>query len=355
MTHHLNMIKNIRRSLLFLSIFIKSALSAGSSQPIVLDKQVCLSPNHNPSTVTSVDFHPDSRLFCATFPQNNCLVFYRFDNSGRACVFQILQATSSKLNSPQHALFSKDGQSVIVANGNGQTFNLYQCEANGFYWRKPVAVLPFPSPTEIFRPQGMAMSPDGRYLAVALGGAKKLPRSVVALYRIDQPGTELMQLRLLDLLQSDEIETGVPKGIAFSPDGSCLLVTLSETDSVALYAMDLHLKTIVPEPRQVLRGQTCGLSSPGGVRFTAGGDSFAVSNKDTLTFYTYDQVNNLIVNHVPSSIMENPVEKPGFPRGLAFSPDGKYMTVSRFDPDLIAENSNWENKKKDSVTVYQFE
>jgi WD40 repeat protein len=350
-------IKNIKYYLLIFNMFIQLSLSADLNQMSSSPIQVLSNTNSDPSLVNSVDFHPKKQLFCVTFTHNHSIVIYQLDESDEVTIFQTLQGPLSKLSHPQHALFSIDGESLVVANWTNQTFNIYCTDLNGFYQEEPIAVMPFPSPTESFRPHGMAFSPDGKYLAVAFGASKQDPRAI-ALYQMDELGTAQVRFKLLSLLQGKEIERGIPKGIAFSPDGSCLLVTLSETNSVILYALDLLNKRIISTPRQILSNVTSQLSRPEDVRFTAEGNYFAVSNSDinTITFYMYDRGNNYIADLSPSSILENPDAKLSFPHGLAFSSDGKYLAVSQFGPVVFDKDSNlssWGNERRDSVAVYK--
>ncbi|PJD95006.1 MAG: hypothetical protein CK425_09685 [Parachlamydia sp.] len=347
----------MKRYLLVLVLFIQSGLSADLKQMSPVPIQVLLNASSDPSLVNSVDFHPNALLFCVTFTHNNRIVIYQLDESDRANVFQVLQGTLAKLSCPQHALFSKDGKSLVVANWCNQTFNVYHTDLNGFYQEAPTAVIPFPMPTDSFRPHGMAFSPDGNYLAVAYGASKQYPRAV-ALYQVDDLATAQVHFRLLSLLEGNEIEAGIPKGIAFSPDGSCLLVTLSETNSVILYPLDLSNEKIISTPRQILSGIASQLSRPEDIKFTADENCFAISNsdKDTITFYRYDRDNNYILNPVPSHIIENPEAGLCFPHGLAFSFDGKYLSATQFGPVIFDQDSNlssWGNERRDSVVIYK--
>lgn len=311
----------------------------------------------NPSLVNSVDFHPKANLFCVTYTHNNRVIIYQIDEDDRVTTFQVIENTPSKLSCPQHALFSPGGTSLIVVNWWSQTFNIHIADLNGLYQQAPIAVLPFLLPTDNFRPHGMAFSPDGNYLAVAYGASKQDPKAI-ALYQVNEPGTSQMSFSLLSLLQGDEIERGIPKGIAFSPDGSCLLVTLSETNAVIIYTLDLSRGEIVSTPRQILKGLTTLISRPEDIKFTVDGNYFAISNssKDSITFYRYDNKYNSILDYSPSHIMENPEANLSFPHGLAFSADGKYLSVTQFGPVLFDENSNlssWGTERRDSVAIYR--
>jgi len=336
---------------------MQSGLSADFNQINPSPIQVLLNTNANPSLVNSVDFHPNARLLCVAFTQNHSIVLYQIEESGEAVIHQILQGALSQLSCPQHALFSKDGESLIVANWCNQTFNIYDTDSNGFYQEVPTAVIPFPSPTESFRPHGMAFSPDGTILAVAYGASTQYPRAI-ALYQVSNLGTAQVHFRFLSLLQGNEIETGIPKGIAFSPDGSCLLVTLSETNSLILYTLDLLNEKIALTPKQILKGEISQLSRPEDIKFSAEGKYFAISNsdKDSITFYIYDNKNNSILSPSPFYILQNPRAKLSFPHGLAFSADGTYLFVTQFGSAIFDKDGNlcaWGTERSDSVAIYK--
>lgn len=350
-------IKNIQFNFLIFAIFIYASLRGDLNQMNPSPIHVLRNANSEPSLVNSVDFHPNAQLFCVTYTHNNQIAIYKMIENDRARIIQVFQSKRTKLSCPQHALFSRDGQSLLVANWCNQTFNVYQADLQGMYQQVPSSILPFFTPSANFRPHGMAFSPDGNYLAVAFGASKLQPRAI-ALYQVNNLGTEQANFRLLHLLRGNEIEAGIPKGITFSPDGACLLVTLSETNSVINYTLDYSMDRIISTPRQVLSGAFSQLSRPEDIKFTADGNYFAVSNSsnDTVTFYMYDKENNSIVNYSPSYIIENPDAELSFPHGLAFSSDGKYLAVTQFGPVLFDENSNlssWGNGRRDSVALYK--
>lgn len=351
------MIKSITLFWLAFSVFFGVDLDADLSTPSHSRIHLLMNPHPTPSLVNSVDFHPTKNVFCVTFTHNHSVVIYQLDEADRVSIVQVLQNDLSKLCCPQHALFSRDGKDLVVANWCNQTFAFYHADVNGMYQQAPISILPFPAPAEDFRPHGMAFSPDGNYLAVAYGASRQYPRAV-SLYHVNLLGTAQVSLRLLDWLQGDEIEAGIPKGITFSPDGSCLLVTLAESNSVHVYPLDLSNERVIPVPRQVLGVASSLLSRPEDIKFTVDGRYFAVSNsdKDTVTFYSYDRDNNYVVSDIPSHIMENPEAQLCFPHGLAFSPDGNYLVVTQFGPVLFDEQgdlSSWGKERKDSVALFK--
>lgn len=360
MSKDLKLLKDILKGfLLILSIFTHSGLGASLKQINPSPIHVIKNPNTSPSFVNSVDFHPRKNLFCVTFTHNNNIVIYKLNKADKIHVFQVLKNPSSQLSCPQHAVYSKDGRSLVVVNWCNQTFNVYHTDPKGFFQPAPITVIPFSSNLFDYRPHGIALSPDGKYLAVAYGASRQHPRAV-ALYLVNGLETAQPDFQLLSLLQDEEITKGIPKGIAFSPDGSCLLVTLADTKSVAVYTIDWPHESIIPIPRQILRGPSTLLSRPEDIKFTAKGNYCAVSNsdKDTLTFYKFDKKNNYFVHDAPSYTIENPEAQLCFPHGLAFSSDGKYLVVTQFGPVVFDQDSNlssWGNERKDSVAVFKLQ
>lgn len=338
-------------------MFIRSLFGSDLNHIMSSPIQMLMNTNSRPSLINSVDFHPNSHLFCATFTHNNSVVIYQLDETNVATIFQVLKGPSTKLSYPQHALFSKDGRSLIVSNWVNQTFSVYRLGAKGVYQDLPTAIFPFLLPNDNFRPHGMAFSPDGKYLAVSFGASKKHPRAV-GLYKIIDLATGAPRIKLLSFLQGDEIHMGIPKGITFSPDGTCLLVTLSETNKVSIYSIDREKECILCPPRQILVGNSTLISRPEDIKFTADGDYFAITNssQNTITFYKYDINSNVILDESPSYIIENPEAQLLFPHGLAFSSDGKYLSITQFGSVVFDENDkliSFGKKRNESVTIHR--
>lgn len=304
-----------------------------------------------PSLVNSVDFHPSSNKFCVTFTHNDRVVIYELDPEGIPKVFQTLSKAGSKLCKPQHALFSPDGHLIIVANWHNRTFTIYRESELGTYLQKPVSVISFPSDNS-YRPHGMAYSPMDNYIAITFGASYNDPRAVALYEMIDEK-----RLILRDLIQTKEIDEGIPKGVAFSPDGTHILVTLSETNSVIVYPIDRDERKLITTAQQIIEGSETNLFRPEDIKLTADGDFIAVSNSaiDTITFYRYDREQNLIIDNAPALTMKNPEAMLTFPHGLAFSPDGQFLAVTQFGPVEFSEDGHlisWGTERQDSVALY---
>jgi DNA-binding beta-propeller fold protein YncE len=242
--------------------------------------------------------------------------------SGQPQLIQSLTNPESLLSEPQHAVFSPDGEKIVVANWTNQTLTIYKCEESGLLGKKPLAVIPAKGMLAHHKPHGMAFSPCGNLLAIAYG-AESYYRRAIALFCMTRMGCELASV----------VETAkIPKGITFSPDGSCLLVTFSDANSLAIFNLDRQNQTILPIPRQIIQGAQSKISRPEDVKISPDGSYCAVTNSDqnTVTFYPFDQNSNWITQNTPSCVLQNPTSQLCFPHGIAFSPDGCFLAITQF-------------------------
>lgn len=295
---------------------------------------VC-NPGPRYSLINSVDYHPSQNLFCVTCTQSNRLLLYSINAEGKPELVQSLTNPLADLSQPQHAVFSPDGEKMVVANWKNQTFTVYQREDRCWFRQQPVAVIPSPSVLAAHKPHGIAFSPCGNYLAVANGSATYHGRGI-ALFQVVKQG---LDFKLVHLLQ--EIP-GIPKGITFSPDGTCLLVTFSDTNSLVIFDLSEDKKAILPTPRQVLQGEESQIFRPEDVKVSPNGNYCAISNSEQhiVTFYSFDSTTNRILQSSPCDILQNPEANFYFPHGLAFSPNGKFFLVTEFGQVSILEDGS---------------
>ncbi|HSW87428.1 MAG TPA: YncE family protein [Rhabdochlamydiaceae bacterium] len=279
--------------------------------------------DHQYSLINSVDFHPQENLFCATYTHNNKISFYEIDSNHRPYFLQSFHNPEARLSEPQHAVFSPDGNKLAVANWTNQTLNVYHREGNGFFCEKPVSVISSPDILQQCKPHGIAFSPCGNFLAVAYGASNHYERAI-ALFQSKGSGLECVSV-----LKNTEL-SGTPKGITFSPDGSCLLVTLCEANSIVIF--NIENQAISPVPKQTIQGLNTCISRPEDVKLSPDGSYCAVSNsdRDTVTFYPFDQKSNSILQSDPCYVLQNSDAQFHFPHGMAFSSDGSYLLVTQF-------------------------
>lgn len=287
--------------------------------------------------INSVAFHPNEDLFCAAFSSVNQLINFKIDRFGQARVHQVIKTTDALLDGPQHVVFSADGSKIFAVNWGGENFTIYQREQGERYASRPVACIPFPEPLAGFKPHGMDISRSGKLLTVAFGWITDHKRAL-GLFSVDDDGT---QLRLLDWLEEEQL-MGVPKGVAFSPDESCLLVTYADMNCICIYNIDHLAGRLDPVPKQIFEGAATRLFRPEDIKLARDGCSITVSNSeaDCVASYSFDRVNNRITDKTPTHVLENPDAHMRFPHGIAFSPDGALLVVSQFGPLPVTSNGN---------------
>ncbi|MGE5196154.1 MAG: WD40 repeat domain-containing protein, partial [Anaerolineae bacterium] len=292
------------------------------------------------SLINSVDFHPQKNLFCVTYTHNNKIILYTIDANNKPQLFQSLTNPSAGLSEPQHAVFSPNGEKIVVANWTNQTLILYECEKNGFFSKKPLAIIPSPIALNHCKPHSLTFSPCGNYLAIAYGAASKYGRAI-ALFHMAENIRKKVDLKLVSLLEETLGYFGIPKGVAFSPDGTCLLVSFTETNSLVIFNIDKN-HSIDPVPRQIIQGQDTRISRPEDVKVSSDGNYCAITNSDqhTVTFYTFDKKSNLIMENTPCFILQNPEAELHFPHGIAFSADGSFLAITQFGSIYVTEDGN---------------
>lgn len=312
--------------------------------PIAVIKNPC--PKY--TLINSVEFHPSENFFCATFTQGNRLVLYSIDGRGTIKIQQTLANPFASLSHPQHAVFSQHEEKLIVANWTNQTFTIYLGNGNFFFYQPPT-VLASPHSLQKYKPHGIALSPCGNFLAVAYGAAFQFEKGV-AVYRIK---TLKRDLELVDVLKADEAPYGIPKGITFSPDGSTLLVTFSDTNKLGLFHFDKENQRILRLPRQVIEGPETGICRPEDIKLSPDGKCCAVTNSEqhTVTFYPYDPLQNCLQQSTPIYCLQNPEGELCFPHGLSFSPDGAFLAITQFGS--IHVNSDGGLSWDDSINPYE--
>ena len=288
------------------------------------------------SLINSVDFHPKENLFCVTHAQGNRVVLYRLNAMGIPALEQVLSNPAALLSEPQHAAFSADGTKIAVANWTNQTITIYQKGEVGFQ-PSPIACIPPPPSLTSKKPHGIAFSPCGNFLAVAYGAAPCYGRAI-ALFRVLKEGTSY---ELASLLEGESMLPGIPKGIAFSPDSTCLLVTFADTNQLCIFSVT-STATIALPPKQIVQGSESLISRPEDVKISPDGHTCAITNSDqnSVALFSFDPHTNQITLPHPISTLKASF---CFPHGIAFSPDGKFLLITEFGSVQVSPegNINW--------------
>lgn len=312
-------------------------------------KPICtvLNPCKNYSLINSVDFHPKEHLLAVTYTFGNRVVLYKHAKVGN---LQISQTLDIPHGAPQHAVFTPDGETLVVANWLSQEFTIYRRE-NGQFNSVPDATISKTKELAAFRFHGIAFSPCGRYLAVAYGATSEYDRAL-AIFHFDP---KKLTLKLTCAYRGEEEVSGVPKGITFSPDGNAILVTFSDKNSLEVFNFSKISGKMAPHPRQIVQGNRTGIFRPEDVKISPDGTLCAISNSEvhTVSFFPFNARTNTITRQHPLYTLSDLT----FPHGLAFSADQKYFCVTQFGPIKTDEKGNiyWNGLEahESKVTLYK--
>lgn len=339
----------------FISFFCFSVWIFLTKALFCIEPDIFIENDQNTWTlINSVSFHPKKNIFCVTFTQQHRLGLYQIGEKGDTIPIQMIQNPTANLEAPQHAIFSADGNDIIALNWISCSFNIYSLSESGLYQESPRAVIYSDLCANGYRPHGMALASSGDFLAVAYGFCRNAP-SMIALYQMYDLHTDHPTFLLIDCIEDEYVTQGVPKGIAFSKNNQALIVTFSETDSLAVFSIENG--KINKKPSQVLQGKHTKLSRPEDVSFCFDGTYCAVSNssEDNVSFYRFDGKKNIFTSEIPFYVLTTKNRPLTFPHGLAFSPNGKYFVVTQFgsvvaDPDVGVFPGK--GKKKEGIFVF---
>lgn len=304
-------------------LFLTAYLSAVELVPVDFISSPC--PSY--SIINSVDFHPHKNQFCVTFTHGNRVDIYELSSKGALDKLQTLSNPEAAFSNPQHAVFSTDGDSLVVTNWTNDTLAIYARQTNGSFSSAPISIVPFSRGLNNHKPHGMAFSPKENLLAIAFGASSYYGRAI-GLFRIIKEGSCEMVDLYKDLF-------GIPKGITFTPDGKSLLVTFSDDHSLCVF--DLLNDTLSRTPRQIIQGG--GIFRPEDVKISPSGNYLAITNSDHhfVSFYPFDQASNSIASSTPLDLFQGTLI---FPHGMAFSPQGNFFLITEFGPIYTSEGGD---------------
>lgn len=281
--------------------------------------------------INSLAFHPSDNDFCATYSGKCLLVLYRIEASGRVRMLQKIHGEATQLTVPQHTVFTRDGNGLLAVNWVGESFTLLRRPGrDAAFDITAAAVVPFPPRLAGYKPHGIEVSPSGRFVAVAFGASSDRPKAL-AVFRCEAQGAALT---LLTVVEGPGLP-GIPKGIAFSPDETRLLVTFSDAHAncLCVFGFDPASGVLDQQPQQTVSDH--GLCRPEDIKFSHDGGHVLVSNSgaNTVDAYRFDAAAGRIPSEVPEqTLTDGRVSPLNFPHGVAVSPDGAFLVVSQFGP-----------------------
>lgn len=288
-----------------------------------------------------IAFTPDGNYVAiANAAANNILFFLTstcstLNNSGPPAF--ILNSSNTSLSYPHDIDFSPNGSHLAVASGDSNRVTIHQKnEDDGYYSQTPLAILNG-SDASVIAVNAVKYSPTGKCLAVCdLQGHK------ILLYRYQDDNYELLPYQVIQ----DSIETlDRPDGVAFSSDGSLLVVTSHGTHSVLIYERLADTEEhYTSTPVEMIKGvETC-FCFTHSVSFHPLDDTLAVSSaggRKTLALFTKTSQTAPYYGSTPSQIIEvyNPetihlqinANEEGGVKGISFSRDGEILGICASD------------------------
>lgn len=312
--------------------------SCGSKTIVVDDLPITIIGNNGSGLghPEGIAFTPSGDFIAVANAGINTISFYkRRDSTYETSPSFILQNPQSQLSYPHDVSFSPDEKYLAVANGANSSITIYKKSSiHSFYDEAPIAVIKGEASTV---PHAVKFAPIGNTFAVA-----NVWGNSIALYhyhedKYDQSPYQVI-INPVDILNR-------PDGLAFSSDGELLAVTSHGNHSVVLYQRIPHSQGLYsPEPIEILQGEETHFCFTHSVSFHPSNDYLAVSSaggKKTLSIFK--KVSNQFPRYstFPEQTLEiyNPdalhlrdqFPEEGGVKGIAFSPDGKQISLCASD------------------------
>lgn len=192
--------------------------------------------------------------------------------------------------------------------------------------------------SQLYRPEGVAFSPSGDYVATA-----NLFANSIMFYRREGISGSIYKTTPAYSIQGVKSKLHLPHDLSFSPDGRHLAVANRQANSITIYAKN-QKGTFRSQPIAIIQGQFSELSTPSSVRYSPEGNILAVANTEshTITFYRYRRNE---YSQKPYQIIKDEHLLTSV-NSLDFSKDGKLLAVADIEKNtvhLFQKNPNSEN------------
>lgn len=175
--------------------------------------------------------------------------------------------------------------------------------------------------SELDRPEGVAFTPSGNYVAVA----NSLANTITFYNQID---VGIYENTVSFSISGATSQLDYPHDLSFSPDGNHLAVANRHGNTITIYKKNGFDNTYDSIPFAIITGEASQIMGPDAVTYSPVENIIAVANKYTnsLTFYHYQKDK---YEQVPYQVIQNAFLK--VPDGLAFSRDGALLAVTSHD------------------------
>ncbi len=181
-------------------------------------------------SLSDVGISPDGRTAVASVCEGGYLAVLKLEDGH-------LVATEQKLSTcgkPYRVVMSPDGDFALTA-GSGQSAPNADAVTVVDLKMDPIRTVDYvPVPPE---PESLEISPDGKLVAVVLMNGSS--RAVDHPMRSEEGVLAILARRGRSFVKTQELPVGrIPEGVAFSPDGKCIIVQCHAERRLWLFAVD---------------------------------------------------------------------------------------------------------------------
>jgi Tol biopolymer transport system component len=246
------------------------------------------------SSTFETSWSPDGRMLAVAHTGTPPLKIY--ERSGTT--FTKLADPASALSAGSTIAFSPDGR--FLAEGGGASVFLIIYERSGTTFTKLADPASMPGQGV----NGLAWSPDGRFLAVA-----HTTNVTIRITIYDRTGTTFTKVT-----NPATQPTGSAAGCCWSPDGRFLAVSHATTPFITIYERTDTTFTKLTDPGSLPAG-----NGSGGIAFSPDGRFLAMGHSTTPFITIYERSGNTFTK------LPNPATLPGAAGGCSWSPDGSLL------------------------------
>lgn len=244
--------------------------------------------------------------------------------------FNIISGEESGLSRPEGIAFTPDGKYIAVANSDGSSIVFYE------FGRSNIPVFELKGPeTLLYYPHDVSFSPDGKYLAVA----NRLGNMVTIYKRNENEFT--FSLRPIHVIKEASF-SGVG-AVAYSPTENILAIGDTFSNRVLIY-------TFNAEEYQKTPCCSIGVSLVDGLNFSPDGKFLGATSHGThsVLFFEHRSKRGNLFTTEPVHIIKGEDSFLKYPHSLCFHPTKDYIAISSAGGS--ADVNFYQNEKPDQCS-----
>ncbi len=266
-----------------------------------------------------IAFSSTGTLLAVANSNNASVALYRVAANGTCEKTPVQLLNNAQLKHPSGVAFSPDGFTLAVANRDSNQVALFQNKNSSFSFQNIL------TENELNMPASVSYQPQGRMLAVA----NRTGKSAISIYAISNTSCKAASTQLpATVLKPLELST--PHSLAFSPDGTSLAAIHKK---VCKYVPGKSALTVWDTERMIPTYVSLQEYEPlHSVSFHPSNKYIAVSNeKKGIMIFERRGSSFELTTTLRLSEHGNQVS----PKGIAFSPCGRFIACSTTEPSLL--------------------